>query len=381
MTAFQSSATGLLQECLGLQGTEAERVASVLSDLDRFRLETALRFLRRATSSFEVFFFMEALVAAKKADKCERMVRLFQRHASEEDKIEVAAGWAFNEPFRFGTEGTPVRHVMHGECVVDAAWLIGNGINPDGLLDPLGCMTGHTCECVQWLRQHPAFVDDAVGEVIRHLCDMRHSLVHESWPTLMITDDPSETGPQGPPESMSSTTLDAYPCDPDDPAIFRTYETSITFNRFKSIAVATARAYLTARPLPVEPVKEAKAETQGPRSPHEQRERALEACTSLNQIVLDLIIANRVLMDYESISKEGTRPHSAWKPIGEATTDLFRMCIFHEVLALSLFEELVHAYGDVIPRSLRVFARGIIGTMRVRKVKDFRHAAVAHLLD
>src|SRR5262245_60784532 len=135
----EAGLTEHLQEVLGMQLTDAERVAGTRSEVERFRLEFALRFLSRAASPFEVFFFMGALVAAKKENKCALIVKLFQDHASHEDRIEMAAGWAFSEPFQFGTARTPVRHVMHADCLGDTAWLTENGIDPKDLLGPLGC--------------------------------------------------------------------------------------------------------------------------------------------------------------------------------------------------------------------------------------------------
>jgi hypothetical protein len=137
-----------------------------------------------------------------------------------------------------------------------------------------------------------------------------------------------------------------------------------------------------AAPSEVDPDEGKRQRSRGLPQPEERRRRALEACTSLNQIISDMIIANRVLRDYETIGREGTRPHSTWRQLSQdENINLFRMCISHEVLSLCLFEELVEGYGDVIPRDLKTIARAIIGAMRVRKVKEFRHIVVAHVFD
>jgi len=242
MTAPQAKASKLLRECLGMEGAVADRVAIALPDLDRFRLDAALRFLRRATLPTEVFFFVESLVAAKQWGKCNLVKKLFRDHATREDKIELAAGWAFTEPYKFGSAvPLPVRHVMYADCRADMDWIRENW----GDDDSFGCSTGvkglaSPCPCERWLREKEVpEVDRALDAVVGHLCDMRHSLVHESWPVFMITEP-------APPDSLGSSMLDCYPCE-GDLASFRTYESGITLGRFRAIAVATARSYLSAR--------------------------------------------------------------------------------------------------------------------------------------
>jgi len=242
-TTWQSRMRELLEEVLGMDGAEAERVAAALPELDRFRLDAALRFVRRATAPAEVFFFAESLVAAKQHPKCARVKKLFRDHATTEDKIELLAAWAFTDPYRFGTEAPfAARHVMYADCIVDTDWITENWGEEDGYL---GCSTavrnlGSLCPCERWLREKPAAIDKALDVLIGHLCDMRHSLVHESWPVFMVTDPL-------PPESSGSSMRDCYPCAPEDLDIFRSYESGITFERFKTIAAATVRNHLVAK--------------------------------------------------------------------------------------------------------------------------------------
>jgi len=232
----------LLREVLGMAGPDANRIASSMPEVDRFRLGSALRYLRRAKTPFDVFFFVESLVAAKQDQKCRRVTNFFRAHASLDDKIELAAGWAFTDPFHFGSPPTPpvVRHVMHSDCFADATWVRDNAATQD----QMGCFAGphSTCVCVEWLRQKPGEVDRVLGTVIGHLCDMRHSLVHESWPVLMVSE--YAVGVASP--TYSSVMLDIYPCDRADPVIFRTYETGMSFDRFKEISTAAARNHLIA---------------------------------------------------------------------------------------------------------------------------------------
>jgi hypothetical protein len=238
-----TEASELLREQLGMTDAEASRVAAAMPEVDGFRLWVALRYLRRAASPFDVFFFVEALVAAKQRRKCDLVTKLFRDHASPEDKIELAEGWAFSDPYRFGSGGTPiVRHAMHADCFADTRWVQDNAVTPE----PQGCWAGpHTnCPCVKWLREKPGDVDRVLGIVVGHLCDMRHGLVHESWPTAMVAEyDASAAAASA---TYSSTVLDIYPCDPHDPDRFRSYESGVSFDRFKAIATATARNHLLA---------------------------------------------------------------------------------------------------------------------------------------
>jgi hypothetical protein len=243
MTTLQSKMSGLLQECLAMPGMDADRVAVLLPDVDRFRLGAALHFLRRASSPFDVFFFVEALVAAKQWGKCDLVKKLFRDHATDEDKIELTTGWAFTGPYTFGSAiPLPVRHVMYSDSRADVAWILEN-LGDDH--EPFSCSTGvrglaSLCPCGQWLRERPAEIDRALDAVIGHLCDMRHSLVHESWPVFMVAE------PAAAP-SFGSTVVDCYPCDRNNPEIFRTYEAGISFDRFRAIGVTTARTCLIAR--------------------------------------------------------------------------------------------------------------------------------------
>ena len=236
---LKAEVSSLLQECLGASKSDADRIALALADVKRFRLHASLRLLRRAASPFDVFFFIESLIAAKKHKKCRRVIALFNRCARAEHKVELVAGWSFTKPYRFGSPvPRPLRHVMFDDCSADTVWWSNNvGFPPD----PLGCTTGLgtvLCPCVQWIRDRPAALDRALAQVIGHLCDMRHSLVHESWPLFMVAEHV--------PGADGSTMLDMYPCDPDDHDIFRTYEAGISFERFRAISVATALNYLNA---------------------------------------------------------------------------------------------------------------------------------------
>ena len=141
MTTLQSKMSGLLQECLAMPGMDADRVAVLLPDVDRFRLGAALHFLRRASSPFDVFFFVELVK------------KLFRDHATDEDKIELTTGWAFTGPYTFGSAiPLPVRHVMYSDSRADVAWILEN-IGDDH--EPFSCSTGvrglaSLCPCGRW---------------------------------------------------------------------------------------------------------------------------------------------------------------------------------------------------------------------------------------
>jgi hypothetical protein len=123
---------------------------------------------------------------------------------------------------------------MYDSCVADSTWWAEN---MGGSPSVLGCSaTDDVCPCVVWLRHHADRADEAVEAVIRHLCDMRHSMVHESWPVFMVAE-----GGSGFPSSIR----DLYPCG-FDPEMFRSYESGITLDRFKAIVITTARNYLNA---------------------------------------------------------------------------------------------------------------------------------------
>ena len=224
-----------------MTATDANRICAAMPKLDEFRLTSALRYLRRAVTPFDVFFFVESVAAGKEPDKRARVISLYRDHAAPGDKIELAGCWAFTAPFRFGSALAPiVRHVMHDDCFADTAWVRDRAVTSE----PLGCFTGPNthCPCVRWLSERPDRVNAAVEIVIGHLCAMRHSLVHESWPVLMVAEyDPNAASP-----TYSSVALDVYPCDRDDPELYRSYETGISFDRFRAISIAAARNHLLA---------------------------------------------------------------------------------------------------------------------------------------
>jgi hypothetical protein len=236
---LRSRVAALLIEVLEAPAPVAARVSAACTDLELFRLDAALRFVRRAKSPSEVFFFAEALVAAKRRNKCDRLVGLISDHASSDDKVELVAGWAFTDPYPFGSARGPVHHVSYQHCVADKDWLDLQGFSTTDP-DPFDCSAGigSHCPCIAWLRENRGRLNEFVERVVRHLCDMRHSLVHESWPVLMVADDV--------PGSDGGSVLDCYPCDPHDENMFRTYESGITLDRFKSITLATTLARLSA---------------------------------------------------------------------------------------------------------------------------------------
>lgn len=232
----------LLQSELGLQSSEAARVASSMPELDRFRASAALRAFRRATSPFGVYFCAESFVAAKRRRKCELVTKLFVERLSSSEKIEMLASWAFTEQYAFGTARGPVLHVMYPDCASDAQWLVTNTGQP-AFTPPFGCSTGlqSGCPCIDWIGAHPTAVDPAVGILVGHLCDMRNSVVHESWPAFMVAESVSGAG-----GAQSASMLDCYPSDRTDPSQFRTYESGIPLDRFKAITQSAIRGHLLA---------------------------------------------------------------------------------------------------------------------------------------
>jgi hypothetical protein len=164
------------------------------------------------------------------------MKSLFVRSLAPSDKVELLASWAFTDQYPFGADRAQVRHVMYSECAADSQWLLENTGN-DSHVPQYGCSVGLSggCECVQWIREHPAAIDAALEKLVGHLCDMRNSVVHESWPAFMVVDS---TG--GWPTSL----LDCYPSDRIDPALFRSYESAIPLDRLRLIVSAALRAHV-----------------------------------------------------------------------------------------------------------------------------------------
>jgi hypothetical protein len=239
---LEEAVRDLLQSELGLPASDAARVASRMPELDRFRASAALRAFRRATSPFGIYFCAESFVAAKRHGKCALVKKLFVERLSSSEKIEMLASWAFTEQYAFGTARGPVLHVMYPDCASDAQWLVTNTGQP-AFTPTFGCSTGAQsgCPCIDWLRAHPTAVDPAMEILVGHLCDMRNSVVHESWPAFMVAE--SVSGTTG---AQSSSMLDCYPSDRPDPSQFRTYESGIPHDRFKAITQSAIRGHLLA---------------------------------------------------------------------------------------------------------------------------------------
>jgi hypothetical protein len=235
-----------LQAELGLLPRDAEDVVYLMRPLQRFRASAALRLMRRARTPFDVYFCAESFAAATVEGKCAKMTQLFVQRLATNDKIELLASWAFSDQYRFDSSRGPVRHVMHSDCASDTAWLEDNIGRPTCPDDSCSVGLNSGCPCVGWIRDHPAAVDPSLETLVSHLCDMRNSMVHESWPVFMVAE---LIDVPGLPPADAASMLDCYPSNRNDPEQFRTYETGITLDRFKVIVRMALREEVLTRNL------------------------------------------------------------------------------------------------------------------------------------
>ena len=106
-----------------------------------------------------------------------------------------------------------------------------------------------------------------------------------------------------------------------------------------------------------------------------QREQVVGLCVGINQVAIDLRVATGVLFDYEMGQKEGR----LLKP--DALSGIMKMCVGHQVLALSRFVELVGAHWELIPADQQVQCAAIRREFDQRTVQRFRSSVLAHTFD
>ncbi len=234
----------LLQTELGLAHADATRVANRMPELDRFRTCASLRAFRSAASPFGIYFCAESFAAGKQNRKCALVKSLYVDRLNSAEKLEMLSSWAFTEQYAFGTAAGHVLHVMHPDCVSDAQWW-RDEVGQVAYEPASGCSTSaySECRCMDWIRAHPAAVDPALETLVGHLCDMRNSVVHESWPAFMVAEFFNVPGVS---QAQSASMLDCYPSDRSDPSQFRTYESGMPLDRFKEITKSALRGHLLA---------------------------------------------------------------------------------------------------------------------------------------
>lgn len=223
--AVRGECAALLSEQLGVGESDAKKVSDRLENARVFRVWSSLRFLRSDPSALVSFFFLEAHAAGASGRKCEAVKEYLVRNLTPSSKLALVDAYAFSAPYLLGESYENTWHVMQCDCARDSAWMDRNCGPYDW---SLGCFPGpnQSCPCTHWLRDNPKRVDRYLGSVVDELCNMRHSLVHASYPTLLVSD--AGTGHSG-------TLVDCYPCDRSDERRLKSYTVGLSAEGFRAI--------------------------------------------------------------------------------------------------------------------------------------------------
>ncbi len=225
---------------IGLSNKEADNIIQGISnELEKVRLSASLSFLSYTQKIKEpgytfrllgILFILESLVAAKEKKKLKKVQKFLRESLDLENKISLLENFIFSEKYEFkkGPKHPP-RHIMFEDFDNDESFKKSHYIQNEKIEFCSGSKAP-ICYCVEWLRKNPKKIDDYLDTLIGHLYDMRHAIVHESFPVLGLPDY-SEKYTAG---SFSASLVDAYPVS-DDKKYFRSYEVYIDPDKFFEI--------------------------------------------------------------------------------------------------------------------------------------------------
>jgi len=238
-----------LKKVMVVSSAETNKIIRKRKDeLEKIRLLSVINFFNytfRVKEDAYIFrllgsiFTLESLVAAKQRNKKAKVQKLFKENLEPEDKISLLNGFIFSEKYEFkkGPKHFP-RHVMFEDFDKDANFKKYHCV-PSEKIEFCSGSNAPICYCIEWLRQNLSKVDDYLNTLISNLYDMRHAIVHESFPVLGLPDY-SEKHTVG---SFSASLADAYPVS-DDKKYFRSYKAYIDPDKFFEIIKNCIKNYL-----------------------------------------------------------------------------------------------------------------------------------------
>jgi hypothetical protein len=107
---------------------------------------------------------------------------------------------------------------------------------------------------------------------------------------------------------------------------------------------------------------------------NDRREKAIEAASLLNNLLLDLLVGTRGLEIYNvPMIAQTVQPALA---IG-----LNRMGLFHLVITLSKWAEFYKRYKSILPADVQKECRALNENIKARGVVNFRNKVVGHICD
>jgi hypothetical protein len=108
--------------------------------------------------------------------------------------------------------------------------------------------------------------------------------------------------------------------------------------------------------------------------PPNQRQRAIEAATLLNNFILDLVVGTQALTIFDL-------PNIAPSVTHAVRVGLNRMAISHLVITLAKWTEFYRRYKAILPEDVRSECRILNEKITSRGIINFRNTVVGHILD
>lgn len=240
---------GLLKKCLtkivGISDQEADNIIKkIKSDLEKVRLRSGLRLLYNMENTKQgtflflgSIFILESLVAAKQRKKTEKVQKLLRDNLDEQDKLLLLSKFLFSKPFEFRkSKGGPLRHIMFAESDKDAAFKNKYYLKKDRICNG---SRNPSCYCVVWLKVNSSRINEHFDTLVKYLYEMRHAIVHESFPVAALPNYRRKYGAN----SFTGSINDVYPVF-EDIKYFRSYQVYIDPDDFLKIIKKSIKNYL-----------------------------------------------------------------------------------------------------------------------------------------
>ena len=104
------------------------------------------------------------------------------------------------------------------------------------------------------------------------------------------------------------------------------------------------------------------------------REAAVDAVDTLNDLIGDLVAGTRVLSDY-------IQGHKANQVAPQQMVAVQKMCLSHLVLGLNKISEFWERYHQCVPPAFRAEVKSLNRDLKAKQVSELRNGVVAHVWD
>lgn len=240
-TSITIDLTKRLVNQMGLEHQHASKLVYKLEELEKVRLWAGLRFIENKSDILTFIFFLESLTATAEGSKSKKLQKVFVKHATKKDKMDLVTGYLFSKPYVFGKKKTINRHSMFKDFEQDIKWQKNNMI-PEWTDWKKFCSAGNSplCFCNKWLLDNPYKIDQYTCKIIKRLYEMRCAVVHDAFPVTFVPEykDFDSVGMTG-----TSTIVDAFPLKNGK---FVSYECSLRPSRVQKIFISVITNFLTA---------------------------------------------------------------------------------------------------------------------------------------